>query len=409
MPNPRRFVAVALVLVALAAASFDYTVQRGDTLGEIALENGVSTRSLIEANGIENPNLIRVGQVLVIPGSGSAGGATGAATTATTYTVEAGDTLVRIASVHGVTLAALIEANGITNANLIRIGQQLTIPGTGATAGTSSGGSSTGDASSGSDGSGSVVAGSTTYVVQSGDTLGRIAAKFGISTSALAAANGISNYNLIYPGQKLGVEGGTAPPSTPSLSDEVFIADGAGIPSVESYTVASGDTLGAIAGRFGVGVSEIVGANDLANPNVLSVGQRLVIPLGDGWACPLPGSSFVDTWGAPRSGGRLHEGTDMFAPEGTPFLAPVSGVVTTRTGNLAGLQVELLGDDGVWYFATHMSAFGDTGRVNKGDIIGYVGSTGNAMGTPPHAHVEIHPHGRGTPVNPYWTLRKACS
>ena len=408
MPNPRRFIVMALVLAALAAASFDYTVRSGDTLGEIAVANGVSTKALVEANGIANPDLIRPGQVLVIPGVASTSEGSGSSegtTSSSTYTVKSGDSLYKIAKAHGVSLSSIIEANNITNANLIRPGQQLVIPG-----GTPSG-STSGSGSSSSGSTGTVVAGSTTYVVQSGDTLGKIAAKFGISSSALASANGIANPNVIWPGQKLTVDGGSSPTTTsgPSLSDEVFIADGAGIPAIETYTVESGDTLAKIGSRFGVGISAIVDANSLANANVLSVGQRLVIPLGDGWACPLPDGAFGDTWGAPRSGGRLHEGTDLFAPRGTPFLAPVSGVVTTRTGSIAGLQVELLGDDGVWYFGTHMDAFGKTGRVNKGDVIGYIGNTGNAITTPPHVHMEIHPNGRGTPVNPYYTLRKACS
>lgn len=407
MPNPRRFIVMALVLVALAAASFDYTVKSGDTLGEIAITNGVSTKALADANGITNPDLIRPGQVLVIPGVASASGGSGSSggtTSSSTYTVKSGDSLYKIASAHQVSLSSIIEANNITNANLIRPGQELVIPG-----GTASG-SSSGSGSSSSGSTPTVVAGSTTYVVQSGDTLGKIAAKFGISSSALASANGITNPNLIWPGQKLAVDGGSSPTTSgPSVSDEVWIADGAGIPAIETYTVVSGDTLAKIGSKYGVGISAIVDANSLANANVLSIGQHLVIPLGDGWACPLPGSSFVDTWGAPRPGGRLHEGTDIFAPRGTPFLAPVSGVVTTRTGSIAGLQVELLGDDGVWYFGTHMDAFGKTGRVNKGDVIGYVGNTGNAITTPPHVHMEIHPHGRGTPVNPYYTLRKACS
>jgi LysM repeat protein len=101
-------------------------VKSGDTLYRIAVNHGVTVAALMAANGITNPNLIRPGQVLVIPTS--APPATPPSAAPVRYTVKSGDTLYRIAVNHGVTVAALMAANGITNPNVIHPGQVLTIP-----------------------------------------------------------------------------------------------------------------------------------------------------------------------------------------------------------------------------------------------------------------------------------------
>jgi len=124
--------------------------------------------------------------------------------------------------------------------------------------------------------------------------------------------------------------------------------------------------------------------------------------------CPVVGSTaFGDTWGAPRSGGRRHEGVDMLGPTGLQLVAVVSGFVTFKTGLLGGLVASLEGDNGNTYFYGHLSAYeGSSRTVGQGDVIGYLGDTGNAQGTP-HLHFEIRPN-RGRPVNPYASVRAAC-
>lgn len=142
MHSWRALVGLLLLCVLLtpgpAAAANDegtYTVKPGDTLAKIAAAHGVSALSLIQANGITNPDMIRTGQVLVIPDGQTANApvrpAAGdaAGQNSGVYTVKPGDFLAQIAAAHGVTAQAIIQANGITNPNLLRVGQVLLIPG----------------------------------------------------------------------------------------------------------------------------------------------------------------------------------------------------------------------------------------------------------------------------------------
>ena len=119
--------------------------------------------------------------------------------------------------------------------------------------------------------------------------------------------------------------------------------------------------------------------------------------------CPVAGpTTFSDTWLAPRSGGRQHQGVDMFADESTPVVAPVDGEVELGENNLGGRVFRLWGDDGNFYYGAHLSAWADiSGQVAAGTVIGYVGHTGDAANTPPHLHFEIHVgRRRGDPPNP---------
>ncbi len=128
---------------------------------------------------------------------------------------------------------------------------------------------------------------------------------------------------------------------------------------------------------------------------------------GPGWICPVPGSSFRNDWGNPRSGGRQHEGTDLFAPMGSPIAAPVSGTVKKYEGGNAGLAFYLYGSDGVEYFGAHLSVLTKTGPVRAGEIFAAVGDSGNAKGGTAHLHFEIHPT-KKTKANPYPTLATQC-
>jgi murein DD-endopeptidase MepM/ murein hydrolase activator NlpD len=126
--------------------------------------------------------------------------------------------------------------------------------------------------------------------------------------------------------------------------------------------------------------------------------------------CPVDAPrSYIDDWGFPRSGGRTHQGNDIFAPAGTPIRAPFDGRAEEGSGGLGGIYVFVYSDAGDHVYNAHMSRFAgvDGQRVTKGQVIGYVGNSGNAVGTPPHDHFGYYP-GNGAAVNPYPYLNEVC-
>jgi murein DD-endopeptidase MepM/ murein hydrolase activator NlpD len=128
-----------------------------------------------------------------------------------------------------------------------------------------------------------------------------------------------------------------------------------------------------------------------------------------GMFCPVAGpTSFVDSWGAPRSGGRSHQGVDMMAAHGTPQVAIVSGTITYAAYDSLGGNIQYLsGDDGNLYIYIHQRENVVTGgHVSAGQVISYVGDTGNAAGSP-HLHFEYHPGG-GAAVNPTPLVSSLC-
>ncbi|HSF85582.1 MAG TPA: LysM peptidoglycan-binding domain-containing M23 family metallopeptidase [Acidimicrobiia bacterium] len=302
--------AVALTLPLAPSVDDDHTVVPGDTVSAIAKEYGVSTRELVAANDLANPNLIVVGEILRIPGQD------------VIHKVQTGETLSQIARKYGTTVAELAAANGIVNVNLIVTGSQLTVTGSAASSG---------------------------------------------STPT------------------------AAPPPPPDFGQ-----------SPATYVIVGGDTLSVIAARFDTTVDQLLKLNGMSDPNRITAGASLTVP-GQGFICPVPNAIYINDWHFPRPGGRLHVGTDMFAPAGTPILAPVSGELEQIDGSLGGLQFWLHGDDGHRYIGSHMASFGLEGRVQAGDIIGRVGNTGNARTTPPHLHFEIAVD--GVEINPYLVLK----
>lgn len=165
---------------AAPAGTFVYTVQVGDTLSAIARRFGVSVNELVQLNRLSDPGLLRVGQELVIPGQAPAVTPT---VEGYVHVVRAGETLYGISRQYGVPLDQLAAVNQITNPATIRVGQRLIIPtyrqqtpATGA---------------------------QRVHIVQPGETLSSIAARYGVSPKAIAEINNLENPSRIFSGQRL--------------------------------------------------------------------------------------------------------------------------------------------------------------------------------------------------------------
>jgi LysM repeat protein len=169
------------------------------------------------------------------------------------HVVRRGENLAVIARAHGVTVRDLMASNGITNANLIYVGQRLVVPGSG-------GAQTTSSALPGGDGY---------YVVRRGESLSSIAAAYGMTISDLMRLNGINNANMVYVGQRLRVSARVAPVSVQNAPDPSLAHD--------IYVVRTGDTLSTIAQAFGTTPQALMVANGLPNANFVWVGQRLRI------------------------------------------------------------------------------------------------------------------------------------
>lgn len=244
-----------------------YTVQSGDTLSGIAVEYNTTTATLTSLNNLSNPNLIYVGQRLLVKSASTSTAAstasatsTSSTTSATTYTVKSGDTLSSIASSHNTTTAALTSLNSLANPNLIYVGQVLKLANT-TTASTSSTSSAASTSSS-----------ATTYTVKSGDTLSSIASSYNTTTSTLTSLNNLSNPNLIYVGQVLKVAGSSTSASTSTSSSSASQATTSG-----TYTVKAGDTLSSIASSYNTTTAALASANSISNANLIYVGQVLKV------------------------------------------------------------------------------------------------------------------------------------
>ncbi|MFN2543172.1 MAG: M23 family metallopeptidase [Actinomycetota bacterium] len=165
----------------------------------------------------------------------------------------------------------------------------------------------------------------------------------------------------------------------------------------------TGDTGGVVGGSVSIDPTQLSGE---PSPGTTLVTKTTITQLpqlapnvrintqGPLFACPVQGVFHVgDDFGANRFAGGFHPhaGNDMFADEGTPVVAPFDGVAENATNSLGGNAVIVRGQEGYVYNA-HLSAFGRLGSVHTGDVIGFVGNTGDAQGTSTHDHFEWHPY-----------------
>ena len=211
---------VAPTGIHVMARDRSHTVREGDTVYDIATRHGVSVEAVVRANSLDHGGRwVLPGTVLRIPGgSGTAAavpapapsGAPSSSSSGGSVTVRAGDTLSHLAVRHGVTVQALVSTNRISDSRLIYPGQVLRLPGSGSPAGASAPARPSSTSSSSSSGG--------TYTVRAGDTLSGIAARHGVSVSALAQASGVSTQAFIHPGQKLRLPGAGSSASSRSAT-----------------------------------------------------------------------------------------------------------------------------------------------------------------------------------------------
>ena len=170
-----------------------------------------------------------------------------------------------------------------------------------------------------------------------------------------------------------------------------------------------------IAGSTGIGAqsrrASATAAPSATLPPVVAIPQvaprRATGSITAPYVFPVFGSSatFSSDYGAPRAGTGWHQGNDIFAPIGVPVLAVADGVLSkVGVNTLGGNRLWLTDDLGNAYYYAHLSGYAahvtDGVRVRGGEILGFVGNTGQAITTPPHLHFEIHP-GDGASVDPY--------
>ncbi|MCH9714266.1 MAG: LysM peptidoglycan-binding domain-containing protein [Cyanobacteria bacterium] len=257
----------------------------------------------MQANGISNADLVVVGQRLTIPGSAAASRPTGAAT----VTVQPGDTLSDIAAREGVGLSQLMQANGISNADLVVVGQRLSIPGRRAAVPAAAARPNQPTA---------------TYTVKSGEILSEIAARFNTSTERLIQLNAIRDPNLVISGTRLQVP---VPPRPPAPKPPAVNRN------AQEHVVRPGESLSVLAERYGTSVSRLVALNQLEDPERLLVGTRLKLrgtpPAPKATPKPTPTKPAPTAAPAPQPAATT---TAAAAPTPTPTAsAPAAAAPTT--------------------------------------------------------------------------------
>lgn len=187
------------------------------------------------------------------------GGQVSIAAAPSTYTVVAGDTISSIAEHYGVSTASVLALNGLGWKSIIHPGQKLVLSG-----------SATPVAALPT----TTVPSAGRYTIERGDTVGGIAARFGVSTASILSANGLGWSSIIYPGQTLAIPGQSAPaslaPTPPPASTPA--------PGGSSHIIAAGDTLSSIAGEFGVSPAALATANGMTLESTIYAGTSLSIP-----------------------------------------------------------------------------------------------------------------------------------
>ena len=216
--------------ITTAAAPSTYRVAGGDTVSSIAGRYGLSTASVLALNGLGWKSTIFPGQTLKLVAGAVAAAPVAAAPTAAPsaaaagrYTIVKGDTISRIASRLGVSTQSILGANGLSAASIIYPGQSLSIPGGSAAPAAPAPATPVRAVAPAAP---APVASAGSYVIKSGDTISRIASRFGVSTQAVLSANSLSISSVIYAGRTLVIPGASTPAAAPAAPSTPAAAPG---------------------------------------------------------------------------------------------------------------------------------------------------------------------------------------
>lgn len=367
------------------AHELTYKVQTGDSLWKIATAYHISVADLKTWNTLKDDR-IYVGQTLTLLPSHQH---------ESTYIVKAGDSLSSIAKTYQVLIADIKIRNKLAS-DFIYPGQTLIIP---AEKGTYA-----------------------THTVRSGESLSIIARDYGVSLVDLKTWNQL-NSDAIYVGQILYV---VKPAETPAAAAPT---EPTTTTKAVTYTVQAGDSLYSIATKYGTTVQQLKTINNLASDTIY-VGQVLkmtdgelskpvapdrlqnaLFPLKTGTYTP-----FGDTYGESRQygGDRVHEGTDIIAPKGTPIYSATDGTIIRKGwSDFGGWRLTVKTNEGVYIYYAHMQGYAtgiEQGQmVKKGQLIGYVGDSGyGPVGTTgkfiAHLHFGMYDLNWNA-INPYSHLK----
>jgi LysM repeat protein/3D (Asp-Asp-Asp) domain-containing protein len=297
MRGPRLILALGLALAASGTEAAHaqvqpdvHVVQDGETVRGIADAYGLSSVSVMAANSMPNPDVLRVGQALVIP-----------PVDGVLHTVKPGDTLLGIAEQYQVSAADIVAANAIDSSDQLAIDVVLAIPGVALAEKAVQAAASQAEATV-------PVKPRATYVVQDGDTLRSIAEHLQLDILSIVAMNGIDDPDLIRPGSELHVS--AHPPE---------------------HVVQPGDTLGDIAWHYSVDANALLRANGLDDPNHLVTGMTLVVPIGaaaapvqTAGAAPAPAPQAVPAAVPPAAPAAVPQPASASAPARAAAPAPAS-------------------------------------------------------------------------------------
>lgn len=410
-----------------------HTVRRGETVVTIARSYGFRAEQLLAVNDLADPDLLEVGQKLRIPHGGlddsgpapvprspaspappaappaqavppaEAPPKTGTAQKAGTaappavpeqpqeqvHVVGQGETLAQIATRYHITTRQLRFYNLLPDDQEIGLGDRLRIPQP--------------DLRVPWQWQQDLVAGrlpakgERVHTVARGETLAVIARRYGLSAERLQSYNGIRNPDRLKVGERLRIPAGAEPPAAappPKLPGKTTSQTPSGV-----YVVQAGDSLSLIAKRYGIKVEQLQYLNRIEDPNLIEVGDRLLIPDGALKVPPAVASKYTFMWPLDEfrvvsefgvRGKRQHRGIDMAAPQGTPIRAAADGVVIyagTQRGH--GRLVVLQHDERTVTLYSHNedNLVRKGQKVVQGQVIATVGHSGNAQGY--HVHFEF--------------------